>query len=122
MRKLRLGGKSDLLACLENLSAAKSEAPAVTDITLDAPAIVQMLKPGVSKTFEVYAKEVFLPYLLLQLRKATRVDIVWDVYRTDSLKGTARLKRGHGHNNPQPDVGFAEADLRSASLLPRYPT
>ena len=38
MGNLRLGGKSDLLACLENLSAAKSEAPAVTDITLDAPA------------------------------------------------------------------------------------
>ena len=38
MGKLRLGGKSDLLACLENLSAAKSEAPTVTDIT-------QMLLP-----------------------------------------------------------------------------
>ena len=25
------------------------------------------------------------------------------------------------HNNPQPNVVFAEADLRSASLLPRYP-
>ena len=26
------------------------------------------------------------------------------------------------HNNPQPNVVFAETDLRSASLLPRYPT
>ena len=26
------------------------------------------------------------------------------------------------HHNPQPNVAFAEADLRSASLLPRYPT
>ena len=26
------------------------------------------------------------------------------------------------HNNPQPDVVFAEPDLRSGSLLPRYPT
>ena len=39
---------------------------------------------------------MFLPYLLLQLRKATEVDIVWDVYLTDSLKGTARLKHGQG--------------------------
>ena len=41
-------GKSDILPCLKNLSAAESEAPAVTDITLDVAAIVQMLKPGVS--------------------------------------------------------------------------
>ena len=26
------------------------------------------------------------------------------------------------HNNPQPNVVFAEPDLRSGSLLPRYPT
>ena len=67
MGNLRLGGRSDLLPCLQNLSAAKSEAPAVKDSTLDGPAIVQMLKPGISKTFEVYAKEVFLPYISLQL-------------------------------------------------------
>ena len=89
-----IGGKSDPLPCLENLSAAKSKAPAATDITLDGPAIVQMLKPGISKTFEVYAKKVFLTYISLQLCKATRVDLVWDVYLIDSLKGTARLKRG----------------------------
>ena len=33
MGNLQLSGKNDLLPCLENLSAAKSEAPAVTDIT-----------------------------------------------------------------------------------------
>ena len=94
MGNLRLGGKSDLLPCLKNLLSEKSEAPAVTDITLNGPAIVEMLKPGVSKTFEVYTKEVFLPYISLQLCKATRVDLVWDVYLNDNLKGTARLKRG----------------------------
>ena len=55
-----------------------------------------MLKPGISKTFEVYAKEVFLPYISLQLCKATRIDLVWDVYLNNSLKGTARLNRGQG--------------------------
>ena len=79
---------------LENLSAAKSKAPAFTDITLDGPAIVEMLKPGVSKTFEVYAKEVFLPCVSLQLCKSTRVALLWDVYLTDSLKSTARLEHG----------------------------
>ena len=96
MGNLRLGEKSDLLPCLENLSAAKSKAPAVTDITLDDPAIVQMLKHGVSKTFEVYAKDVFLPYTFLLLCRSTRADLLWDVYLADSLKGTARLKRGQG--------------------------
>ena len=94
MGNLRLAGKSDLLPCLENLSAAKSKAPAVMDITLDGPAIVQMLKPGISKTFEVYAKEVFLPYISLQFCKATQIDLVWDAYLNDSLKGTARLNCG----------------------------
>ena len=84
------------LPCLENLPAAKSEAPAVTDITLNGPSIVQMLKPGISKTFEIYAKEVFLPYIYLQFCKATRIDLMWDVYLNDSLKGTARLNRGQG--------------------------
>ena len=55
-----------------------------------------MLKPGISKTFEVYAKEVFLPYISLQLCKATRIDLVWDVYLNDSLEGTARLNHGQG--------------------------
>ena len=26
------------------------------------------------------------------------------------------------HNNPQPNIVFAEGDLRSPSLLPGYPT
>ena len=65
MGNLQLSEKSDLLPRLENLSAAKFEVPAVTDITIDGPAIVQMLKLGVSKTFELYAKEVFLPYISL---------------------------------------------------------
>ena len=95
-KNVRPGGKSDLLLCLENLSAARSEAPAVMNITLDGPAIVQMLKPWVSKSFEVYAKEAFLPYISLQLCKATRVDLVWDVYLSDSLKGTTKLKRRQG--------------------------
>ena len=101
------------MPCLENLSAVKSEAPAVTDITLDGPAIVQMLKPGVSKTFEVYAKKVFLPYISLQLCKATRVDLVWDVYLNDSLKGTARLKRGQGIWRRVAGTGLIHGNLQN---------
>ena len=37
-----------------------------------------------------------LPYVSAQLLNTTRVDIVWDVYQTDSLKGTTRQKRDKG--------------------------
>ena len=40
--------------------------------------------------------QVFNPYILHQLKSCNRVDIVWDVYKKDSLKTTARTKRGKG--------------------------
>ena len=100
---LRLGSKSDLLQCLvgddddsdenENVHVEPVNA---TAIILDGAAIVQMLKPGTSKTFKEYSEQVFLPYVKSQLQKANRIDITWDRYFTDSLKGTARAKRGKG--------------------------
>ena len=94
--RLHLGTKSDLLMCLEGLSEAQSEAPSVTNVVLDGAAIIQMLKPGAAKTFEEYARQVFLPYISGQLRHVTRLDLVWDSYVVDSLKATAREKRGKG--------------------------
>ena len=47
-------------------------------------------KKPMSNRVKVYAKEVFLPHISLQLCKATRVDLVWDVYLIDSLKDTPR--------------------------------
>jgi len=55
-----------------------------------------MLRPGSSKSFGDYALNVFLPYVKLQLDKAQRVDIVWDVYRPGTLKQQAWDKRGKG--------------------------
>ena len=52
-----------------------------------------MLNPGTAKTFLDYAEQMFLPYVSAQLEITTRVDIVWDVYQTDSLKGTTRHER-----------------------------
>ena len=92
--RLHLGTKSDLLTCLEGLSNAQSEAPSVTNIVLDGAAIIQMLKPGTAKTFLEYASQVFIPYILGQLQHASRLDLVWDNYVIDSLKATARAKRG----------------------------
>lgn len=89
--KLQLGVKADLLHCLEKDLPGETGVPVV-----DAAAVVQMLNPGTSKTFQEYADAVFVPYISAQLEKTNRVDIVWDIYLPDSLKSTTREKRGKG--------------------------
>ena len=89
-----LGVKSDPLTCLEDLSQPKSEVPATSCIVIDGAVIVQMLKPATAKTFNEYAQQIFVPYILSKFHQAIRLDLVWDRYNTHSLKGTARAKRG----------------------------
>ncbi len=85
-----------MLVCLEGLSEAQSVSPVVTTAIIDGAAIVQMLKPGAAKTFQEYANQVFIPYFSGQLQYISRLDLVWDSYRGDSLKATAREKCGKG--------------------------
>ena len=63
---------------------------------MDGAAIVNMLRPGIAKTFQAYADDVFTPYVTSQLDHVDRLDIVWDRYMTDSLKAESRGKRGKG--------------------------
>ena len=93
---IRQGAKSDLLACLEDVSQPRSEAPATSCIVLYGAVIVQMLKPATAKTFNEYAQEVFTPYILSKFQQTTRLNLVWDRYLPQSLKGTTRAKRGKG--------------------------
>ena len=58
--------------------------------------VVQILKPRMTKTFDKFAQQVFIPYLEIQLRNVSRLDLAWDMYISDSLKGSARTKRGKG--------------------------
>ena len=94
--KLRSGTKSDLLSCLEKNGPVQTQSPSVEALLLDGAAIVNMLKPGASKTFQEYSETVFLPYVIKQLRNVKRVDVVWDRYLPGSLKDSARSKRGKG--------------------------
>ena len=89
---LYLGSKSDLLVCLEGHAEPQSEAPTVTAVVLDGAVIVQMLKPGTANTFEEYAQQVFIPYVVQQLQHVSRLDS----YRADSLKASTREHRGKG--------------------------
>ena len=62
----------------------------------DGPAVVHYLQPGTCATFDDYANDVFVLYMVNELSKVSRVDIVRDIYRPDSLKGTTRERRRTG--------------------------
>lgn len=93
--KLRLGKKSDLVDCLLQPDLMKyTEAPAGDAKIFDGAALVHFLEPKTVCTFGEYAEQIFLPYIDRQ--HAQRVDIVWDRYFPESLKESAREKRGKG--------------------------
>ena len=92
--KIRSITKSDLLQCLD--LKENHQLPSVDAKFLDGAAIFRMLSPGSAKTFEEYAIKVCNPHILAHLETANRVDIVWDVYRKDSLKSMTRENRGKG--------------------------
>jgi len=68
----------------------------VDAIILDGAVVVQMLQPKAVSTFEEYFDSVVAPYILRQLEDVKRLDIVWDVFKDDSLKKVTREKRGSG--------------------------
>ena len=90
--ELRSGTKSDILPCLEKclLQHSKVDTPDVDNIVIDGPAIVHILKPIGAE----YAEKVFIPYVTSQ--KSSRIEVIWDEYKADSLKCFAGEKRGKG--------------------------
>ena len=84
--KLRLPSKkSDLLSCLDK--ATNFEPPTYYDVKLvDGPAIVHSLQTRQVRRFNEYGNAVFLPWTEHAFHNSSRVDIVWDVYRPNSLK------------------------------------
>ena len=75
-KNLRLGSKSDLLSCLEDVCDARSDVPQTTCIILDGAAIIQMLKPAAAKNFAEYARDIFIPYIATKFQTAARLDLV----------------------------------------------
>ena len=57
--RIRQGSKSDLIPCIEKMIET-DEKPAPSVLILDGVAIVQMLKPRLSKTFLEYSENIFL--------------------------------------------------------------
>ena len=54
------------------------------------------MMPAAAKIFDEYAQHIFIPHITSQPRSVSRIDLVWDTYKDDSLKGTARAKHGKG--------------------------
>ena len=93
--KLRLpSNKSQLLSLLD--SSFQTEAPTYSDVKVfDGPAVVQSLPLNDAKTFGEYT-ENFIRWTNHQLQGCKRIDVVWDLYKENSLKGATREKRGKG--------------------------
>ncbi|KAG7160196.1 hypothetical protein Hamer_G012740 [Homarus americanus] len=95
--KLRFIKKTDLLTPLEQLADKITDALHVTSIILDGPAVVEMLKPGGSRTFQEYSTAVYIPYIESQLEYRSRLDLVWECYlKSGRLKATVKCNRGKG--------------------------
>jgi hypothetical protein len=98
--------KSDLLVYIMEASTSsiisvdeELVAPDVYDfIVIDGGVLIHSL-PGTTvegKTFDSYFYKVFCPRVRHDLKRSTRVDIVWDQYRALTIKGGTREKRGTG--------------------------
>lgn len=84
---LRLpSSKADIVSCVQKTYSLSSEvtAPALTPIAsaliIDVAALVHMLTPGASISFQQYSECVVMPYIKMRLETVSRVDIVFDQY------------------------------------------
>ncbi|KAG0713410.1 hypothetical protein GWK47_016295 [Chionoecetes opilio] len=91
MNVLELG--PELMTSLEE--PVEADLPSTFDVkVLNGAAVVHLLQPFGVKTFEDYANDIFIPYIIQQLSNTRRVDIIWDRYAKDSIKSSARQNRG----------------------------
>lgn len=69
-----------------NSGLSETNVGQVEAVFIDGAAAAHMLEPGTAETFWAYADNVFVPYIVSQLKDTKRIDIVWDVYQTNSLQ------------------------------------
>ena len=88
--------KSHLAAVLESHVTLPDNEPHDDVFIIDGSALVDILPPRTSNTFEDYATLDVLPTIRAYSIKYERTYIVFDEYRPSSLNSEARSKRGHG--------------------------
>ena len=89
------GEKIEILDCLvpKNLENVR---PVTTAAVLDSAVLIQMLHPRNAVTLGDYFMKELVPYILSCFEWNTRIDIVWDVFSSTSLKSGKREQRGSG--------------------------
>ena len=95
--------QSDILHCIEKEAEAVSHGATETDtqqphdcVVEDGGQLIHQLDARGTGTFDQFTQILFLKHLQVELRKVSRLDIVWDTYRPMSIKGHTRDERGHG--------------------------
>lgn len=79
------------------MNDVQNEPPGFVDVKLlDGAAVVHLLPTTNVVTFNEYADQIFLPHMAKQLESCIRIDVVWDTYLPNSIKQSARAKRGKG--------------------------
>ena len=61
---------------MEKTSRPTAESLEVDFAILDGAVVVQMASPGAARTFQEYADNVLMPYIIKQLQPVKRVDII----------------------------------------------
>lgn len=88
--------KSDFIQSLESIVEFKFDAPPVSMKVIDGAAFVNMNRPKLAKTYGSYCKDELIQKLKYISHNIERLDVVFDVYRENSLKSQTRENRGEG--------------------------
>ena len=87
--------KSDLTKKIENDSNVQINIPIVQSLIIDGMVILQQLNENQFDTFNNLGKTFFKKVLCLgRSCQATRITLVFDTYRTNSIKAAERVRRG----------------------------
>ncbi|KAJ8890090.1 hypothetical protein PR048_009597 [Dryococelus australis] len=87
--------KADFIKVLQNHipTLLPLSEPSVDAKIFDGAAVFQMIKPGDAQSFQEYMDNKCLPYVEKQKNSVQRINVVWDIYKSDSLKQGLMLTR-----------------------------
>lgn len=68
--------------------------PTVDSLVINSALLVYSKQPWHNRTFDDYANDIILQHIKSFAQSHLRLDVVFDVYYDDSLRGKARRKRG----------------------------
>ena len=88
--------KSNFLGCIKEIHKASRAYPTVECSAIDGTAFVNVHQSRTSKNFGEYCEREIKQNISYTLGHASRVDLVFDVYRDIITKGTTRAGRGKG--------------------------